>query len=67
MQTTSATTLAAANSRARQALGNMETADMLYCTVETSRVAEEDTKKAALGAIRAIVEKEIRAIYGQSS
>ena len=40
---------------------------MLYCTVDTSRVVEEDAEKAAPGAIRAIVEKEMRAINGQSS
>ena len=67
MQTTSATTLTGANSRARQAFGNTEIVNRLYCTVDTSRVAEEDAEKAAPGAIRAIVEKEMRAINGQTS
>ena len=35
--------------------------DTLYCTIDTSRVADEDTNKTTAGAIRAIVEKEIRA------
>ncbi len=67
MSTSSAITLVGANHRAKQALGNTEAADLLYCTVDTSRVAEEDTEKAAPGAIRAIVEKEMRAINGHGS
>ena len=40
--------------------------DMLHCTIDVSRVTEEDTDKTSPSAIRAIVEKEIRASNGQS-
>ena len=43
------------------------TTDTLYCAIDTSRVAEEDTDKTSPGAIRAIVEKEVRATNGQSN
>jgi hypothetical protein len=39
---------------------------MLHLTIDVSRVAEEDIDKTSPGAIRAIVEKEIRASNGQS-
>jgi hypothetical protein len=34
--------------------------DTLYCTIDTSRVGEEDTTKAQPGAIREAIEKEMR-------
>ena len=34
--------------------------DTLYCTVDTSRVANEDAEKVSVGAIRANVEKDMR-------
>jgi regulator of replication initiation timing len=43
------------------------TTDRLYCTIDTSRVAEEDADKTSPGTIRAIVEKEIRVTNGQSN
>ena len=33
--------------------------DMLYCTVDTSRVVSEDADKVSAGAIRMTVEKEM--------
>jgi hypothetical protein len=39
--------------------------DTLYCTIDTSRVGEEDRSKTHLGAIRKAVEEEIRAGVGQ--
>ena len=41
--------------------------DAHNCTIDTSRVAEEDANKISLGAIRAIVEDEIRATNGQTN
>ncbi|RMZ89045.1 hypothetical protein DV736_g3719, partial [Chaetothyriales sp. CBS 134916] len=41
--------------------------DTLYCAIDTSRVAEEDTEKISPGAIRAVVEKEIRVMNGQDN
>jgi hypothetical protein len=40
-------------------------ADKLYCTIDTSKVEEEDKSKAQLGAIRKAIEEEIRTIEGQ--
>jgi hypothetical protein len=37
---------------------------VLYYTIDISRVADEDINKTTAGAIRAIVEKEIRAMEG---
>jgi hypothetical protein len=39
--------------------------DTLYCTIDTSRVGEEDRRKVHSGAIRQAVEEEIRAEEGQ--
>lgn len=39
--------------------------DTLYCTVDTSRVGEEDRNKALPGAIRQAVEREIRTVEGR--
>jgi hypothetical protein len=36
--------------------------DTLYCTIDVSRVANEDANKASAGAIRTAVEKEIRTL-----
>jgi len=41
--------------------------DALYCVIDSSRVAEEDISKTSPGAIRAAVEKEIRATNGQDN
>ena len=38
--------------------------DTLYCTVDTSRVREEDRNKAQPGAIRQAIEREIRTVGG---
>jgi regulator of replication initiation timing len=43
------------------------TIDGLYCVIDTSKVAEEDTGKTSPGAIRTIIEKEIRATNGQDN
>jgi hypothetical protein len=43
------------------------TIDGLYCVINTSKVAEEDTGKISPGAIRTIIEKEIRATNGQDN
>lgn len=39
--------------------------DILYCTIDTSRVGEEDRSKAQPGAIRRAIEEEIRTMEGQ--
>jgi hypothetical protein len=39
--------------------------DTLYCTIDTSRVEEEDKNKAHPGAIRKAIEEEIRTREGQ--
>ena len=45
----------------------LATTDNLHCTIDTSRVAEEDTDKASPGAIKTAVEKEMRATNGQGN
>jgi hypothetical protein len=40
--------------------------DTLYCTVETSRVGEEDQSRAQPGVIRQTIEKEIRGSEGHA-
>jgi hypothetical protein len=39
--------------------------DTLYCTIDTSKVREEDKSKAHPGAIRKAIEEEIRTGKGQ--
>lgn len=39
--------------------------DALYCTIDTSRVGEEERSKAQPGAIRKAIEEEIRTMEGQ--
>jgi hypothetical protein len=39
--------------------------DTLYCTINTSRVGEEERSKAQPGTIRKAIEEEIRTIEGQ--
>ncbi|KAK5435931.1 hypothetical protein LTR55_012394, partial [Exophiala xenobiotica] len=39
------------NHDARRVLGPLATTDALYCVIDTSRVAEEDTDKTSPGAI----------------
>ncbi len=51
----------------RRVLGPLTMTDALYCVIDTSRVAEEDTEKTSPGAIRAAVEKEMRAMNGQDN
>jgi hypothetical protein len=41
--------------------------DTLYCMIDTSRVADEDTNKTSAGAIRTVVEKEIRTKEGHAN
>jgi hypothetical protein len=41
--------------------------DALYCTIDISRVAEEDADKVSAGAIRTVIEKEIRTTEGQAN
>ncbi|EXJ95095.1 hypothetical protein A1O1_00214 [Capronia coronata CBS 617.96] len=41
--------------------------DTLYCTIDASRVTEQDMDKTSPGAIRATVEKEMRTGEGQNS
>lgn len=41
--------------------------DTLYCTVDTSRVGEEDRSKAQPGAVRRAIEEEIRTVEGQEN
>ena len=41
--------------------------DTLYCTIDTSRVANEDADKTTAGAIRMTVEKEIQTIKDQTN
>jgi hypothetical protein len=42
-------------------------ADTLYCTIDTSRVANDDIDKASVSAIRKAVENEIRTTKGETS
>ena len=56
-----------ANDLAKHLPNPLATTDTLHCTIDTSRVAEEDTDKTSPGAIRAVVEKEMRATNGQSN
>ena len=39
--------------------------DTLYCTIDTSRVGEEERSKAQPGTIRKAIEEEIRTMEGQ--
>jgi hypothetical protein len=41
--------------------------DTLYCTIDTSRVVEEERNKAQPGAVRKAIEEEIRAVRGQEN
>ena len=43
------------------------TIDTLYCTVDTSRVEEDDKDKAQPGAIRQAIEKEVRKLEGREN
>jgi regulator of replication initiation timing len=67
MQQTSNAITASTNNLARHLPSQLTITDTLYCTIDTSRVVEDDIDKASPGAIRAIVEKEVRASNGQSS
>jgi chromosome segregation ATPase len=60
-------TAARANNLARYLPTLTATTDTLYRTIDTSRVAEEDSDKTSPGIIRAVVEREIRATNGQSN
>jgi len=60
-------TVSTGNDDARRVLGPLTTTDALYCVVDTSRVAGEETDKTSPGAIRAAVEKEMRATNGQDN
>jgi hypothetical protein len=57
------------NTRAPPALNTTPptTMDMLYCTVDTSRVEEDDKDKAQPGAIRQAIEKEVRKMEGHEN
>jgi regulator of replication initiation timing len=55
------------NGYARRFLSPLATTDALYCVIDTSRVGEEDADKTSPSAIRAAVEKEIRATNGQDN
>jgi hypothetical protein len=39
----------------------------LYCTIDTSRVAEEEKSKAHLGAVRKVIEEEIRTVEAHTN
>lgn len=67
MQQTSNGITAGTNGLVRHSPNPSPTIDTLYCTIDTSRVVEEDIDKTTPGAIRATVEKEIRASSGQSN
>lgn len=41
--------------------------DTLYCTIDTSRVGEEERSKAQPGAVRKAIEEEIRTVEGQAN
>jgi hypothetical protein len=41
--------------------------DILFCTLDMSCVAEEETSKIIVSAIRLTIEKEIRAANGQAN
>jgi hypothetical protein len=41
--------------------------DTLYCTIDTSRVGEEERSKAQPGAVRKAIEEEIRTMEGQAN
>jgi hypothetical protein len=49
-----------ANNLARHFPYQLGTTDTFYCTIDTSRVADENADKTSPGAVRAAVEKEIR-------
>jgi regulator of replication initiation timing len=66
-QQTSNVITASTNSLARHLPSQLAITGTLYCTIDTSRVVEEDIDKASPGAIRATVEKEIRTSNGQSN
>jgi regulator of replication initiation timing len=66
-QQTSNGVTASAHDLARSPPDPRATTDTLYCTIDTSRVADEDTDKTAPGAVRAAVEKEMRAVNGQGN
>jgi regulator of replication initiation timing len=66
-QPTPTNTAASVNNLSRYVPAPTETADTFCCTIDTSRVAEEDANKTSPGTIRAIVEKEIRAVKDQSN
>lgn len=67
MQPTPDDTAFTDNTFARYLSNPPATTDTLYCTIGTSRVAEEDTDKTSPGAIRTAAEKEIRATNGQGN
>ena len=66
-QRTQDATASTDNNHARRLFGPPATTDALYCVIDTSRVAEEDADKTSPSAIRAAVEKEIRATNGQDN
>jgi cell division septum initiation protein DivIVA len=66
-QPTPGDTAATDNNLARSLPTSLATTDTLYCMIDTSRVVEEDTHKTSPGAIRAAVEKEMRATNGQEN
>jgi len=66
-QRTQDATASTDNNRARRFFAHPAITDALYCVIDTSRVAEEDADKTSPSAIRAAVEKEIRATNGQDN
>jgi hypothetical protein len=59
--------IASANHRASHPPNHWAATDTLYCTIDASQVREQDMDKTSPGAIRTIVEKEIRAGEGQNN
>jgi hypothetical protein len=57
-------TVATDNTLTRHLPLSLTTTDTLYCTIDISRVPDEDANKTSAGAIRVVVEKEIRVTKG---